>query len=115
MSQILTPLEPLSQVVFIHDYLQLVFQGESCTVYNLAKLMQNGIESIQGAPGFCDGLVSLIGQRISAVSTSVEHPLVLTFEGGEQFLVLSGVVGARGSEAFQFINRSNQIIVEQNA
>lgn len=34
----LIPLEPLSQVVFIHDYLQLVFQDESFSIYNLAEL-----------------------------------------------------------------------------
>ena len=34
----LCPAEPLSQVVFIHDYLQLVFQSQCLSVYNLAQI-----------------------------------------------------------------------------
>ena len=31
----LQPVEPLSQVVFVHDYLQLVFQDRAFTLYNV--------------------------------------------------------------------------------
>ena len=111
----LVPSEPLSQVVFIHDYLQLVFQGESFSVYNVSKLVHNGTELIQGQSGFCDAMVNLIGQRVVTAAVSTENPLSLSFESGSKFSVLPGSVGARGPEAFQFTGRYNQIIVEQNA
>ncbi len=33
----LKPSEPLSQVVFVHDYLQLIFQDEGFNIYNLSE------------------------------------------------------------------------------
>lgn len=112
---LLLPLEPLSEVAFVHDYLQLAFQGESYSIYNIAKLILNSNEWMQGDAGFCDALVGLLGQRVQEALNSSEHPLVLRFESGAQLLVLSGSLGARGPEAFQFVNRENQVIVEQNA
>ena len=41
MAPNLKPSEPLSQVVFIHDYLQLVFQDECFNVYNAAEVVWN--------------------------------------------------------------------------
>lgn len=111
----LTPDEPLSQVVFVHDYLQLVFEDESYSIYNVAKLAGNGTEWLQGEKGFCDALVNLIGRRVKSAVSSTEYPIVLNFEGGVQLQVLSGPLGARGPEAFQFIDKNSQILVEQNA
>jgi len=111
----IVPHEPLSQVVFIHDYLQLVFQAESFSVYNASKFVHNGTELIQAAPDFCDAMVSLIGKRVIAASSATEYPLSLSFDNGARFLVLSGALGARGPEAFQFIGYNNLIVVEQNA
>lgn len=111
----LVPHEPLSQVVFIHDYLQLVFQGESFSIYNISKFVHNGTELVQGESGFCDAMVSLIGQRVVTAMGTTEHPLSLSFANGARFLVLPGAVGARGPEAFQFTGGNNQFVVEQNA
>ena len=111
----LNPTEPLTQVVFIHNYLQLVFQDVGFSIYNNAKLVHNQIASLQGSPGFCDALVSLIGQRVVGVAHAKEFPLTLSFENGAQFMVLSGEFGARGPEAFQFNGQNNLIVVEQNA
>jgi len=66
----LKPSEPLSQVVFIHDYLQLIFQDEGFNIYNLAEVERHGVKVSQGQPGFCDAVVSLIGQRVVAASHS---------------------------------------------
>jgi hypothetical protein len=115
MAPNIKPVEPLSQVVFIHDYLQLVFQDESFSIYNVANLKHRETELLQGSPGFCDALVSLIGQRVIAVSHTTEHALSLSFGGGAQLLVLSGKLGGRGPEAFQFVGPNNLIVVEQNA
>jgi len=109
------PIEPLSQVVFVHDYLQLIFHGESFSIYNASTFMHNETEISQGAPGFCDAIVGLIGQRVNAASSETEFPLSLSFSNGARFLVLPEAHGARGPEAFQFVGRNNQIVIEQNA
>ena len=115
MKPTIAPREPLSQVVFIHDYLELIFQEESFSVYNVVKLVHNEKEFIQGSPGFSDLLVSLIGQRVVAASREPEYPLSLAFERGARLIVLSGALGARGPEAFQYAGHNNLIVVEQNA
>lgn len=112
---LLTPLEPLSEVAFVHDYLQLVFQGESYSIYKITKLILNGSEWMQGEAGFCDTLVGLMGQRVNEASSSAELALVLRFEGGARLEVLSGDLGSRGPETFQFINKEKKVVVEQNA
>lgn len=115
MAPNLSPAEPLSQVVFVHDYLQLVFQDETFSIYNLTELVFRSIEILQGTPGFCDGLVNLIGQRAVSVAQTERWALSLSFEGGAKLHVLSSGVAARGPEAFQFAGKDNLLVVEQNA
>lgn len=111
----LKPAEPLSQVVFIHDYLQLVFQDEGFNIYNLAELELRGVKVTQGQPGFCDAVVSLIGQRVTAASHSDAYALRLSFEEGAQFVVRSDEAAITGPEAFEFNGKNQPPVVEQNA
>jgi hypothetical protein len=110
----LKPLEALSQVVFVHDYIQLVFQDEVFAIYNIPELVHQGTSVRQGRPGFCDALVGLIGQRVISVSTTEPEMLLLDFERGARFRLLSGDEGVRGPEAFQFRGLNNLLVVEQN-
>lgn len=105
MDSRLVPIEPLSQVVFIHDYFQLVFQDERFTVYNRTAVT-DGVQLIrQGSTGFCDKLVGLIGQRVIAVARTDAHVLCLRFSDGVTFQV--EVDQERmWPEAFDFIGRS---------
>ncbi|OQW69577.1 MAG: hypothetical protein BVN34_04500 [Proteobacteria bacterium ST_bin12] len=104
------PTEPLSQVVFIHDYFQLVFQNAGFSIYNPSELIQSGTSLSRGQPGFCDGLVNLIGQPL--ISASASPTLSLTFQGGA--LVVVARSGA-GPEAWQYNSLGGPIVVEQNA
>jgi hypothetical protein len=104
------PIEPLSQVVFIHDYLQLVFQDACFSIYNPAELRQGDSLLSQGEPGFGDVLVSLIGQPLTSASSSPS--LSLTFQGGT-ILVIAQF--GQGPEAWQYSALGEPIVVEQNA
>jgi len=104
------PTEPLSQVVFIHDYLQLVFQGACFSIYNAAELRQGNNSLSQGKPGFCDGLVSLIGQPLTSASASPS--LLLTFQSGTVLVVAKS---GQGPEAWQYNSFGEPVVVEQNA
>jgi hypothetical protein len=106
----LLPAAELTQVVFVHDYLQLVFDGERFSVYNRAALKVSGQILPQGAPGFADALVRLIGRR--ALDAQTEPSLVLQFEGGVSFAVESSGVGP---EAWQYDGNGGEIVVAQNA
>ena len=109
------PSEPLSQVVFVHDYLQLIFQDEGFNIYNLAAIQNNGAQFAQGRPGFCDALVSHIGQRVIETSRWDGYVLVLTFERGAQFAVRSDDEAITGPEAFEFNGKDQPLVIEQNA
>ena len=111
----LKPSEPLSQVVFIHDYLQLVFEDEGFNIYNLAEVELRGVKVSQAQPGFCDAVVSLIGQRVTAASHSDAFALRLSFEEGAEFVVRSDDAAMTGPEAFEFNGKDQPPVVEQNA
>ena len=110
----LKPSEALSQVVFIHDYMQLVFQDESFTIYNDAEIIRNGSSLRQGQLGFCDALVSLISQRVTSVAVLEPYKLSLTFENGVKVHVLSDNQAVRSPEAYKFRGANSLWIVEQN-
>lgn len=110
----LKPSDPLSQVVFIHDYFQLIFQDEGFSIYNVAEIEHRGMKVAQGEPGFCDAVVSLIGQRVTAVSRSDGHLLNLSFDEGAQLVVRSDNNAVRGPEAFEFSGKNQPLVVEQN-
>ena len=107
------PEEPLSQVVFIHDYVQLIFQNEGFSIFNRSQLMSTSGALHHGERGFADALVRLIGRRVVACSTG--EGLTLTFEGGEVFSLLTGEEDVRGPEAFTYARDGVTLVVEQNA
>ena len=108
--QKLRPKEPLSQVVFIHDYVQLVFQDEILSIYNRIALKTHDKLVHTGQTGFCDGLVSLMEQRVIEAGQSDEYALTIYFENGTQLLISSH---GTGPEAFHF-SMAEHLAVEQN-
>ncbi len=109
----LQPVEPLSQVVFVHDYLQLVFQDRVFTLYNVATCSTGSGDFRQGEPGFCDCLVSLIDQ--TARAEALPDKLLLRFSNGAVVSVHVSRSGVRGPEAWQFGQLGGPTVVEQNA
>ena len=113
MEHSLQPEDPLSQVVFIHDYLQLVFQDCAFTIYNRASYASGRTALLQGEPGFCDALVGLIEQ--SARVEFISGELSLHFVRGAVVSVVNAGPCARGPEAWQFGRLGGPQLVEQNA
>ena len=69
------PTDPLSQVVFVHNYLQLVFQDSGFTIYNPCALNLEGTPIQFGQDGFADALVGLIGQSLLNAASFGEESL----------------------------------------
>lgn len=105
--------ETLSQVVFVHDYLQLVFQDSAFTIYNLATYSADSTQVRQGQPGFCDALVSLINQNVR--TEVLGDKLLLHFSSGAVVSVPVSGPDTRGPEAWQFGRLGGPYVVEQNA
>ncbi|MEC5398114.1 hypothetical protein [Uliginosibacterium sp. H1] len=110
----LCPVEPLSQVVFVHDYIQLVFQAQGFSIFNLAQVTHRGLTLTQGNPGFCDALVSLIGCSVLQAHHCESYKLTLEFKNGESFFVPAAPAYVRGPEAFQYDGSNEYLVVEQN-
>ena len=110
----LVPTEALSQVVFVHDYIQLIFQGEGFSLYNRVGLTANDREYSQGSSGFADEMTRLIGQKVSAAGASNRSKLEIQFEAGSVIRLLSGQENENGPEAFQYNDGNGSIVVEQN-
>jgi len=94
--------EPLSQVWFVHDYIQLIFQDKTVTLNNPPVL-----ETLEGrkihrrSDGFCDALVALINQPLvdATVDDGVEFQLSFG-NGGKLTVPLCGpdALGPEGAE-----------------
>ncbi len=111
----LKPIEPLTQVVFVHDYIQLVFEAETLSIFNLMRFRGlQGEELEQGRIGFADALWGLIGARAHSVSTSPSECLALQFENKGRLAVTCEADESPGSEAFQFNSMAGLIMVQQN-
>lgn len=102
--------DPLSQVVFVHDYVQFVFQDRAFTLFNNVTYQIGAVALAQGEPGFCDALVGLIGN--AATVEAACGSLTLDFGAGHRLAVSSS--GA-GPEAWMFTVVGVPTVVEQNA
>jgi len=110
MTASILPSEPLSQVVFTHDYFQLVFQDACFSIYNASEIRIGSTAHTQQEAGFNDKLVGLIGKTVRAASAIPS--LSLTFEGGVAVVVATG---GSTAEAWQYKSPSGEMVVEQNA
>ena len=108
----LNPSKPVTQVVFVHDYVQLFFETEILSIYGRMRFRGlQGDEFEQGQVGFADALAGLIGAKASSVNTSQAECLALQFEEKGRLAVTHD---STGPEAFQFETESGLIVVQQN-
>lgn len=103
--------DALSQVVFVEDYCQLVFQRQRLSIYSRATVSRAGTCIQQGEPGFCDALVHLIGQRADQASSEEPFILTLLFEGGAKIEIYAD---GNGPEAFA-LHEDGRIVVGRGA
>ncbi|MBX3608341.1 MAG: hypothetical protein KF871_00480 [Hydrogenophaga sp.] len=102
----LEPSEALTQVVFVHDYIQLVFHGLTLSLYGTISVVSKDEQLERASSGFCDRLVGLIGQRATAATDLPENELNLRFESGVSIQVRAG----DGPETWE-LHRAGLIVV----
>ena len=103
------PKEPVSQVVFVEDYLQLVVQEERFSFFDVVEAASDRRVLPRGQPGFCDALVDLIGERAASVAVDDARELTVVFGSGPALRARQG--SGAGPEAWQFNGPDGQIIV----
>lgn len=102
----LEPIDALTQVAFVHDYIQLVFDGQTFSLYGGISVVSKGEPLDRASSGFCDQLVGLIGQRATAAAGPPVDELNLRFESGVSIQVRAGV----GPETWE-MQRAGLIVV----
>ena len=107
--------DPLSQVVFVHDYVQLRFQETALSLYSRLTLATGHRVLLRTDPDFCDALVGLVGQRVASVGYRAENHLRITFGGGITLIASLRAVDANGPELFQLNRPGLPPVVEQVA
>jgi hypothetical protein len=111
----LLSMEPLSQVVFVHDYVQFRFQDTCLSLYSALSIGTPKGVLHRTDQGFCDALVELIGQRVASVDYRAEDHLQITFAGGGTLNAMFTNGDAVGPELFQLDRPGMPTIVEQVA
>jgi hypothetical protein len=114
MSARLRPESPLTAVVEVHDYLQLVFADETLTVLNPIEVRASPMAMPSGAASGAEEARRLVGRRVLNATPSAGALLTLVFEGGAQIIVLPAHERSAGTEAFVFAGRHAHV-VEHNA
>jgi len=106
--------EPLSSVIFIHNYIQLDFHEEQLTLNNDVQYSFGAVEKVKTDAGFCDALVALIGHVVVNVSFGPGELIKLTFHSGEKLRLLPLSDGQAWPECWEFRGAQQQIVVGQN-
>ena len=114
MLDVLLDAEPLSQVVFVHDYIQLVFQDTYFSLHNRVSVHRAGCTLKDSDVGFADELRRLIGQRVVDTSSEAGRFSAIKFERGTQVSVSLRCEDANGPEAFELGDNNGLCVVEQN-
>ncbi|WP_155121174.1 hypothetical protein [Bryobacter aggregatus] len=90
----------LSSVEFVHDYLQLHFDGPTLTAYTLPIITKLGETLRLGQNGYRDALCGEIGSVVEAAEA--EHDdVTLTFQDGAVVSISVRDQDYRGPEALQ--------------
>jgi hypothetical protein len=109
----LRPKDPLTQVVFVHDYVQLLFQDcrFSCFFWPTLRIGETVLS--RGTAGYCDTLVSLIGQSVHSADADGAC-LSLRFGNGALMQVPSFDPDSDLPEAWMFTGEGRAVVVQQN-
>jgi hypothetical protein len=114
MLDVLLDAEPLSQVVFVHDYIQLVFQCTYFNLYNRVTVHRDGCALGSSDVGFADELQRLVGERVVDTLSEEGQFVAVKFERGTRVSVSLRAEDANGPEAFDLRDNKGLCVVEQN-
>ncbi len=112
--QCLSKAELLSQVIFIHDYIQFRFEPMTLTLLNAVSVKSASKDLTRNDLGFCDTLCALIGQRILDMSIIDKESASFVFESGTIVRLGLAPDDGTGPEAFTIFDGYAFMLVEQN-
>jgi hypothetical protein len=104
----------LSEVRFVHDYVQFVFWPYGLSVYAKVSVSTNGRVLGPRDAGYFDSIYILIGQKLVAVARTEGVELEFEFSGGTSLLVSLRLEEAVGPEVAMLSNENGgHLMVER--
>lgn len=100
----------LTSVVFIHDYIQFVFDGPCLTTLTLPSILTTDGELRHGERGYCDCLCSQIGAQVKTTCSSSEE-VKITFGNDVAIAVSLREEDYTGPEAINYVGDDGNLIV----
>ena len=104
--------EALSAVSFVHDYLELHFDGKVIRAFSPPTVISSGRAFSSDASGWRDALCDLIGRKVRevAIQAAPDARLLLRFLEGAEIEVGLSISGRVGPEALHYVPGDNQPI-----
>jgi len=102
----------LSEVRFVHDYVQFIWEPHTLSLYAPLRVLAEGRPLARSDVGFCDSICSLIGQSLTAVTRQEHEQLEFAFSNGTKVLVSLRSEDAVGPEVAQLSTPGGEIMVE---
>lgn len=115
-SQQLCSWKPLTQVIFVFDYIQLVFEDCSLNIYNSSQIVNKDSKTYHSDTALFPYLLkSLIGSSINSIEFKAKAAFSLNFSNHYKLEILLNDESVNGPEAFEIAdNNTDLIIIEQN-
>lgn len=102
----------LSEVRFVHDYVQLIFEPYTLSLYAPLKVLVGARTLKPTDAGYHNGICLLIGQTLTSVFRAKTVQLEFTFSGGTKLLVSLRQEDANGPEVAELSRPGGPIMVE---
>lgn len=102
----------LSEVRFIHDYVQFIFGSHTLSLYAPLRVLAEGHPLAPNDVGFNDRIRSLVGQTLTAITRKEHEQLNFAFSNGTTVVVSLRGEDAVGPEVAQLSTPGGEIMVE---
>jgi hypothetical protein len=89
-------------VEFVHDYVQLRFDGPSLTIHAPAEVQRGDNTKRSGTPGYRDALCERIGSSVTSTELRQGEELYLRFADGAAIRISLRPQDSPGPEAIEF-------------
>jgi hypothetical protein len=104
--------EPISSVAFVHDYVEIHFDGKIVRSLSMPTVRLGDILHTFPAPGSRDALCSLIGQTVERVVATEDECIEIALVGGNRIFIPLEPGARVGPEAAHYVpGRDEPIIV----
>ena len=105
--------DSLSEVRFVHEYVQFVFWPLTLSVYASINATSGGATLHQADAGYYDAICRLIGQKIVAIERNDNVEMTLKFAAGAILGISLVPTANSGPEVATLSDQSGTLMVEQ--